>query len=300
MVRVSNRIFLNRCPDDCNDENDIFKQLNFINIKNQSQSQQYKGFISIIVPGNAGKPGGGHGTSVYDDNNSIILKDMNINKKPLEEQIIRACFGELYKNDKENANKIFRENIGNKWGLLYKKSVRTKQKINYTSKYLLAETKYNLAYKVMDIKLYNTHVDLLFTFAPNFNNGIVDGIIKYPTLYYTCEPPENNNLKYKIKALKTSIIKCLLIADSGYILIPYLGGGVNKCFLISDKYLKNFIYLKNKIDNYNFNYLTDIEKKSYIDLTKIAKNNYYNLIKEICYEIAYSYPNKFMSIYVML
>ena len=152
----------------------------------------------------------------------------------------------------------------------------------------------------MDINLNNTYVDLLFTFAPNFNNGIVGDVVKYPTLYYTCEPPENNNLKYKIKALKTSIIKCLLIADSGYILIPYLGGGVNKCFLISDEYLNKFIYIKNKIDNYGFNSLTDIEKKSYNDLTKIAKNNYYKLIKEICNEIAYSHPNKFMSIYVML
>jgi hypothetical protein len=215
---------------------------------------------------------------------------MDTNKTPLEEQIIQKWLGTLHRNDQEKANKIYRKQIGTKWGLLYDKSVKTIQHIDYTNKTLKPEQKYKFCHRVEHIMLDDIYVDLLFTFAPNFNNDP-----NRPTMYFTCEPPNNNNLYYKRQALKTSIMTCLLNAKPGHILIPYLGGGVNQCFLVPDEFLKLFLQLtknKNKLTNY------ELEEYSILDI--IARYNYYKLIEDICNEFAEIYPPKYLDIYVML
>lgn len=351
-INTNARIHLNKCPKYCNDVRDIFMQLRHLNPKITGT----KGVISIIVPGNAGKPGGGHGTSIHniiEDNkpnarksihlrphlrshilnqrpqydllirgtpilpsismsteyhansllytypDSIILRDMDNEKKfPLEEQIIRKWLKPTWLLNIHTANQVYKTTIAYKWGLLYDKSGKTIQNIDYTSTKMSAEEKYAFCHVVNNINLDNTRVDLLFTFAPNFYNGGINekGNPIRPTMYYTCEPPSNNTLEYKKLALKTSIMKCLEMARPGYVLIPYLGGGVNKCFLVPDKFHEQFLDLKS-----NYLELSEEKKAMYSLLDKYARNEYYELIEEICYEVAASnMKNKFLSIYVML
>lgn len=282
--KINDNISIFSCPNDCNNISEIFEQLSYID---QKLRKKFPGnIISIIVPGNAGRPGGSRGARLYDILFNILEQDpsqldlyntdckqfikeniLKINNKicltdfdgtpPVEELIISKWLDEL-----DCKNIIYLHTIGLRWGL-YKYIINgstktlatdTLQNIDYTKKNN-NPYKYNLCFSVRNIITDNSFVDLLFTFAPNYNSS-------RPTLKATCDP--NTDIEYKKLALKNCIYACLKKAKPGYIILPHLGSGVNKCYLDNDKDLNKIEYMKIVVDVCNFEEFKDKFMKIYV------------------------------------
>jgi len=290
-----------------NNKGDIFKQIQNCSKKNNNRHK-----IQVIVAGNAGLPGGKHGTCLADtvsklpnlknkpinyiinyvkQNPLIIIKNHKLRqpniplkkKIPVEEAIMEKMFKiPLYnKYDIDRANQFFAEKIGLKWGFIksstYIKSYNplriirsynpfTIQGIDYTIPMPNnPDIKYNKCFKVQNIKIDNVNVNLLFTFAPNYNH-------KFPSGKATLEPI--NTPYFKKEALKWCIRSCINKCTNGYLIIPHLGAGVNKCFLVN-KY-------KNKQKNREMN-----------------KFEFIKLVHEVVHEPRIYKNFKFLVIYIL-
>jgi hypothetical protein len=183
--------------------------------------------IYIIVPGNAGLPGGKHGTARdkfnINDDTTIVLRDINKKHSPLEEQIMEKWLREVDDNDI-----IYRDSIGKKWGLYNNSTYDTIQGINYTIENKDATKKYGKCFNVDNISLNINdstinNINLLFTFAPNYNKT-------FPSGEKTKEPVTDIN--YKRDALTACIKECLTsVLSNSIVIIPHLGAGVNQCYI---------------------------------------------------------------------
>jgi len=64
ITKIGNSI-IHSCPEDCINISNIFDQIESINTRNNKKSEENRKPLYLIVPGNAGQPGGGHGYKLY-------------------------------------------------------------------------------------------------------------------------------------------------------------------------------------------------------------------------------------------
>jgi hypothetical protein len=170
-----------------------------------------------------------------------------MNNLPLEEQMMDAWLNHI--KDNRDKKKEYQK-ISNKWGIYRyadndcfdeKQSSRqlqlhpvTIQQINYKSNYnytdisedknIYALNKYGICYAVNDVELnfkaFQYIVNLLFTFAPNYNDN-------FPSGKATLEPfdPYSDYGKLCLKACISAILKT--VEKNSILILPHLGSGVN-------------------------------------------------------------------------
>ena len=258
--KVSPNKTINICPNDCHDIDDIFTQINDIVKFRRNPGNM----ISIIVPGNAGQPGGGHGAIIYEAAYKyaiksskldlykqdilkfiktnlhnilpyLIIREIGTNKTPLEEQIMRCWLTETMSGDKKH-NNIYNNSIGLMWGCYKNKhsddtgnfdvlSPDTIQGINYTVKENNPE-KYNLAYSIegVDIKT-KIGKQKDIDLLFTFAPNHNTKSAEFRTMLATYDP--NHDIPgYTNTAIHNCIKSCLLQARQGYVLLPFIGSGV--------------------------------------------------------------------------
>jgi hypothetical protein len=256
----------------CNDT-DIFPKI--VQLRDNNPNKD----IYIIVPGNAGLPGGKHGTDRTtfnrDDDDTIILRDINQNHSPLEEKIMEKWLRNVNDN-----NRIYREKIGKKWGL-YNTTSETIQGIDYklenknsTFKYGKCFTVDNISLNINDKTINN--INLLFTFAPNYEKT-------FPSGEKTLEPL--TDIKYKRDALTACIKACLTnVSNDSIVIIPHLGAGVNKCFISNLQYTLNLTKIKVR-DKYVYqdNPLGNVDSVNLMELENIIE--YINICLKLSLEM---------------
>jgi hypothetical protein len=227
---------------------------------------------------------------------------IDIKHPPIEEQIMQKWLGPMYSTNHGDADKIFRDTIGFKWGLINDSNSFTIQGHNYNAEndakiyenaYLIEDKVLNLNFcketttpgkkkiKLCDFSSYNPDTDallvktnLIFTFAPNYATG-------KPSLNATKEL--SNTHIFKVTALKNCIKSCLMkIKHNGYVLFPHLGAGVNKCFIVDNQnsYFTNFDEFQNN------------RKRSdsrYTEFMTLNQDNFFEIVKIVCNELTHHF-----------
>lgn len=189
------------------------------------------------------------------------LLRMEENYSSLESQIIRLW---LQKKTDTNRNKIFRETIGYKWGLINitDKDSSTIQGHDYTKQESDPHEKYNLSYLVENIvELYGTisvpenqsdetvsvpenqsdrkseivfnneRINLIFTLMPNYDESseLINRTFDRPN--FNRERPDF--IEYNQEVVERCIRRCLQLCDeNSTILIPKLGEETDKGFIV--------------------------------------------------------------------
>lgn len=256
----------------------IFTYDDILNVIQNTVFPETKTNINVIVPGNAGLPGNNHGNylvkclnTIYDqkiDKNEVlnVIKKINDPKFKLpnetNEKIIKDALNNhtlremddsigyfeerileswLKESNIDDANQLFRNKIGFKWGLYKKENYNTFetctiQEIDYTMITENQVEKYKLSFLIEDIRLNlekkKINVNLIYTFAPNYSSTHSGRATQQQTV--------PNKSEFNRKALRYCILSCLeKCVENSIVIIPHLGNGVHKCMICDNDRKKN-------------------------------------------------------------